>query len=179
MTMDITKSVAFTGHRSERIFQVRMLYLYLDIVSQVKRLYSLGYRYFLSGMAEGFDLLAAQAVADLKMEYTDIRLIAVVPFRRQSDRYRPENKSLYDRIMKTADETVILREDYCKGCFHHRNDYLIDNSEIVLAYWDKQPYGGTYWLGEEQHLAVISTLLTILFHNHKVISIWIKVIIYP
>lgn len=77
MTMDITKSVAFTGHRSERIFQVRMLYLYLDIVSQVKRLYSLGYRYFLSGMAEGFDLLAAQAVADLKMKYTDIRLIAV------------------------------------------------------------------------------------------------------
>lgn len=66
MTMDITKSVAFTGHRSERILQVRMLYLYLDIVSQVKRLYSLGYRYFLSGMAEGFDLLAAQAVADLK-----------------------------------------------------------------------------------------------------------------
>lgn len=49
MTMDITKSVAFTGHRSERILQVRMLYLYLDIVSQVKRLYSLGYRYFLSG----------------------------------------------------------------------------------------------------------------------------------
>ena len=79
MTMDITKSVAFTGHRSERILQVRMLYLYLDIVSQVKRLYSLGYRYFLSGMAEGFDLLAAQAVADLKTEYTDIRLIAVVP----------------------------------------------------------------------------------------------------
>ena len=39
MTMDITKSVAFTGHRSERILQVRMLYLYLDIVSQVKRLY--------------------------------------------------------------------------------------------------------------------------------------------
>lgn len=70
MTMDITKSVAFTGHRSERIFQVRMLYLYLDIVSQVKRLYSLGYRYFLSGMAEGFDLLAAQAVADGKYKVT-------------------------------------------------------------------------------------------------------------
>ena len=96
-------------------------------------------------MAEGFDLLAAQAVADLKAEYTDIRLIAVVPFRHQSNRYRPENKSLYDRIMKTADKAVILREDYRKGCFHHRNDYLIDNSEIVLAYWDKQPYGGTYY----------------------------------
>ncbi len=59
MTMDITKSVAFTGHRSERIHQVGMLHLYLDIVSQVRRLYGLGYRYFLSGMAEGFDLLAA------------------------------------------------------------------------------------------------------------------------
>lgn len=68
--MDITKSVAFTGHRSERILQVGMLHLYLDIVSQVRRLYSLGYRYFLSGMAEGFDLLAAQAVTALKAEYT-------------------------------------------------------------------------------------------------------------
>ena len=48
MTMDITKSVAFTGHRSERIHQVGMLHLYLDIVSQVRRLYGLGYRYFLS-----------------------------------------------------------------------------------------------------------------------------------
>ena len=41
MTMDITKSVAFTGHRSERIHQVGMLHLYLDIVSQVRRLYGL------------------------------------------------------------------------------------------------------------------------------------------
>lgn len=145
MMIDITKSVAFTGHRPERIRQSSMLYFYMDIVSQVRRLYSLGYRNFLSGMAEGFDLLAAQAVASLKTEYTDIRLIAVVPFRRQANRYRQENKSLYDRIMKTADETVILREDYCKDCFHRRNDYLIDNSEIVLAYWDKQPYGGTYY----------------------------------
>lgn len=145
MTMNITKSVAFTGHRSERIRQASMLYLYLDIVSQVRRLYRLGYRYFLSGMAEGFDLLAAQAVAGLKAEYTDIHLIAVVPFRHQPDRYRPGNKSLYNRIMKIADEAVVLREDYHKGCFHRRNDYLIDNSEIVLAYWDKQPYGGTYY----------------------------------
>ena len=38
MTMDITKSVAFTGHRSERILQVGMLHLYLDIVSQVRTL---------------------------------------------------------------------------------------------------------------------------------------------
>ena len=63
--MDITKSVAFTD-TVQSIPQVGMLHLYLDIVSQARRLYSLGYRYFLSGMAEGFDLLAAQAVTALK-----------------------------------------------------------------------------------------------------------------
>ena len=98
MTMDITKSVAFTGHRSERILQVGMLHLYLDIVSQVRRLYRLGYRYFLSGMAEGFDLLAAQAVTALKAEYTDIRLIAVVPF-------QPAVKQI------PAGEQVLIRPD--------------------------------------------------------------------
>ena len=32
-----------------------------------------------------------------------------------------------------------------KIVFGSPQDYLIDNSEIVLAYWDKQPYGGTYY----------------------------------
>ena len=39
-----------------------------------------GYRFFMSGMAEGFDLMAAEEVLSLKEELRDIALIAVFPY---------------------------------------------------------------------------------------------------
>ena len=152
LTTDITKNVAFTGHRTGRISQP-LLWLYVDMVSEIRRLYSLGYRNFLSGMAEGGDLIFAKAVTAVRQECTDMKLVAVVPFRNQSERYTTANKALYQQMLREADKTVILSESYYKGCFHRRNDYLTDYAEVMLAYWDKRPYGGTYYtIGKAQML---------------------------
>ena len=42
----------------------------------------------LCGMAMGFDLLAAEAALSLQCELKDLQVIAVVPFRGQSDVYK-------------------------------------------------------------------------------------------
>lgn len=151
-TTDISKNVSFTGHRSGRISQP-LSWLYADMVSEIKRLYSFGYRNFFSGMAEGGDLIFAKAVAAVKKEYTDMKLIAVIPFRNQSGYYTMKYKTLYQQILREADKTVVLSESYYKGCFHRRNDYLTDYAEVILAYWDKRPYGGAYYtIGKAQML---------------------------
>ena len=77
-TTDISKNVSFTGHRSGRISQP-MLTLFTGMVTEIKRLYALGYRNFLSGMAEGSDLIFAKAVLTVRNELTDIRLVAAIP----------------------------------------------------------------------------------------------------
>lgn len=143
-TTDISKNVSFTGHRSGRISQP-MLTLFAGMVTEIKSLYASGCRNFFSGMAEGGDLVFAKAVLMARNELTDIRLVAAIPFREQFARYSDMNKRLYISLLEEADKTVVLSESYHKGCFHRRNDFLVEHAATMLAYWDGQPYGGTYY----------------------------------
>ena len=67
-------SVSFTGHRNyDRSADDKLR----EIISS---LYERGYRRFLTGMAWGFDLAAAEVVISLKNSLPDIELIAVEPY---------------------------------------------------------------------------------------------------
>ena len=96
-------------------------------------------------MANGFDLVSAQVILMLKRWYSDIHLIAVVPFKSQSVRYDGTDKTLYDEILKQADEVKVLSENYYKGCFLRRNDYMIERSDKIILFWDGEQKGGTYY----------------------------------
>ena len=90
---DKSKSLAFTGHRTipiERQNEIRA-----RLVEAVSVACKSGITCFFSGMAMGFDLMAAETVLSLKGRYPDIRLIAVVPFGRQSCRWPPIEKERY------------------------------------------------------------------------------------
>lgn len=104
-----------------------------------------GIRSFLCGMAAGFDLLAAEAVLELRMEYPDIRLIALIPFRNQPDRFSPMDKNRYQSVLGQADKVVVLSDSYFDGCFLRRNDYMLEHSCHVIAYFNGEPKGGTYY----------------------------------
>ena len=68
-----------------------------------------GIRHFYCGMATGFDLLAAEAVLELKEQLPDITLSAVVPYRNQSERFYPSAKAKYAQLLNKADDVVVLR----------------------------------------------------------------------
>ena len=75
MIADSRTSVAFTGHRTYRGAAADALR------RTVGELYARGFRNFLSGMAVGFDLAAAEAVLELRERAPGVRLVAAVPFR--------------------------------------------------------------------------------------------------
>lgn len=102
-----------------------------------------------SGMAMGFDLMAAETVLSLKGRYPDIRLIAVVPFRKQSCRWPSMEKEHYQKIISQADQVIILSEHYFKGCLLRRNDFMLEHSCGVIAFYDGKPYGGTFYTCRE------------------------------
>ena len=83
------QTVAFTGHRKERILQgsgndSRILAQIREAVTGVvTELYGQGYKEYYTGMASGFDMTAAEAVLQVRERYEDIKLIAAVPFRKQ------------------------------------------------------------------------------------------------
>lgn len=145
------KTVAFTGYRPGKI---RLSSANPDIEKEIRsalqavlrELYGRGYRRFLSGMAEGFDLWAGEEVLRLREQegFSEIRLAAVIPFRGQEKNYPAGSWELYEKIISLADEKTVLAERYYPECFARRNDWLVDNASLVVCYFDGQSGGTQY-----------------------------------
>lgn len=143
------RSVSFTGYRTQKIERSSqdpcvMEKTKEELFKTVKALHAEGYTSFLSGMAEGFDLAAAQAVLQLRDECPDVELIAVIPFKGQEANYSEEDKAQYQFILDHADAIVSTSEEYYKEAFFKRNDYLLDHCGMVVCYYDGQRGGTMY-----------------------------------
>ena len=137
------KSAAFTGHRFVPYAQKAIVKHRLNV--GIRNAYRLGVRNFYCGMAVGFDMLAAECVLALKAELKDITLIAVVPFRGQEARFSASYKIRYHRLLEKADKVIVLSDKYFKGCLLRRNDFMLENSSRLIAYYNGDEKGGTYY----------------------------------
>ena len=129
-------SCAFTGHRElEEDFNEN------NLKKSVEELIQKGVKIFYNGGALGFDLTSAEIVLKLKKKY-DVKLVICVPFYGQERRYSLQDKERYQKILKNADEVIILSDEYYKGCLLRRNDYMIERADCLIAYL-KKDFGGT------------------------------------
>ena len=129
--------VAFTGHRDAVAADKERL------ASIIKQLYTDGYRTFMSGMAEGFDLLAAEVVLSLKEELSEIKLVAVIPFEGHISKVGSANRARYNAICTSADEVITLASEYHQKVYYDRNDYLVDNADALICYYSGKRRSGT------------------------------------
>ena len=146
MTTNLLKSapaVAFTGHRYVPYGKYPQIKGLLKLA--IYNSYLQGVRNFYCGMAIGFDMLAAETVLEMKERLHDITLSAIVPYRNQSERFTPLAKQKYAAILHKADNVTILCEEYHTRCFLERDDYMVERSSLLIAYFDGTPRGGTFY----------------------------------
>lgn len=134
------KAVSFTGYRTEKILRTckapsPLNYVLIETIKVVEQLYNEGYTTFLSGMAKGFDLIAAEAVLIVKEQHSDIRLIAIIPYEGQELGYKEADKYQYNRVYKSADEVVFTAKRYHEKAYFDRNDYLLANCSKIVCYY--------------------------------------------
>ena len=132
-------TVCFTGHRhfsSEDRADLARLDGLLDL------LYDRGYRDFLCGGALGFDQYAAEHVYQLRDRHPDVRLIFCLPCADQSVRWRSNDATHYERLLYLSDEIRVLAQQYYDGCMQSRNRYMVDRSNLCVAFMKKLG-GGT------------------------------------
>ena len=130
---------AFTGHRHlpPEITKPLIKKVILPLIQN-------GVTDFYNGMAIGFDLLAAEAVLSLKKKFPYLRLIACIPCYGQEKSFSAEDKKRYVRILKQADEQVLLSEFYYRGCMQVRDQYMVNAADVLVAYCEKTTGGAAF-----------------------------------
>lgn len=117
--------LGFTGHRQIDNYKK----LYQSIVANLNELKP---EHTISGMAVGSDQLFSVICIRLSIPF-----VAAVPFKEQ-EKFWPDNiKKQYFKILEKAKEVVIVSEGgFSKNKYQIRNEYIVNNSDLMLAYWN-------------------------------------------
>lgn len=93
----------------------------------------------ISGMAQGIDTLFAKIAM-----FMDIPLIAAIPFLGQEDKWSDDDKILYKKILSwfRTKKVVVSRGGYEPWKMQKRNEWIVDNCDLLIAVWDGST-GGT------------------------------------
>ena len=95
-----------------------------------------GYRHFISGGAQGMDIMAAETVLDLQKRYPDVTLEMAIPFEGQAGRWPESYRARWQRCVESADVVTVLSHEYTKSCLFARNRYLVTQANLLLACYD-------------------------------------------
>lgn len=155
------KRITFSGHRPDKLYGYDLKdekYLKLNRLLEElleEKIVNEGYDTFISGGALGFDTVAFLSVKNLKKKYPHIRNILAIPFANQPIKWSEKDIRLYNWMKNEADEIVYVDtlESYNRtsvdiGVFHRdklmiRNEYMVDNADLLIALWNKDNKSGT------------------------------------
>ena len=139
--------VSFTGHRPNKLggYQNNPIsdYVKEKLTEKIEKCILDGVDNFISGMAIGVDTWAAEIVLQLKEKYSHIKLEAAIPFKGQEGKWPDFSQDIYNNILKKCDKiTIVCEGTYAAWKMQKRNEYMVDNSDLVIAVWDGTT-GGT------------------------------------
>lgn len=145
---DKSITCGFTGHRPTKLpwganeNDERCIKLKAELNARLEGIYEAGYRHFICGMAIGCDFYFAAAVIALREKHPDVTLEAAVPCGDQPDRWNSKLRARYNELIDQCNEVNVLQINYTPDCMLKRNEYIVDNSSLLLACYDGRP-GGT------------------------------------
>jgi len=144
------KKIAFTGHRLSKLpyrgeSDPRCTQLKQKLFCEAQKHLQSDQTIYLSGMASGVDLWAAEAVILLKNAFPmhDIQLWAIVPYRKQASSWTKALQERYRELLEEADKVIMISEEYTLSCLHERNRRLVDEADHLIAVYDGMQTGGT------------------------------------
>ena len=131
----------FTGHRPEKLKCDESIVKTL-LNSAIQQAVTDGFTTFITGMARGVDIWAGQIVIKFKEENSDIKLVAASPYMGFESRWSSIWNEQYSFVIDNADAVRYICPCYNKGVFQIRNEWMVDRSSRVIAFYNGES-GGT------------------------------------
>ena len=144
------QSCVFTGHRPQGLpmggdeAAAEMAVLKQRLLISVEQAVRCGVETFYAGGAMGFDMLAAETVITLRDWFPRLILNLALPSRTQSERYPPEQRQRYQRLMMFADGVWYASQaDNSVVSMSMRNRYMVEHADCCIAFLSSAS-GGTF-----------------------------------
>ncbi|MGN0961688.1 MAG: SLOG family protein [Christensenellales bacterium] len=141
------ETICLTGHRPNKLpwfydeTKNNCIRFKEDLRKILEGAIKYGIKNFLSGMAEGFDMIATELLLELRKKYKEIKIIAVIPCLGQEKRWSVNQQKRYNKILKQCDDSVIISKEYTINCMNDRNRFMVEHSSIVIACYNGFPSG--------------------------------------
>lgn len=130
----------FTGHRPENLRRPEKE-VRADLEREIRQAVIDGLNVFISGMARGVDIAAAEIVLQLREEGYSVRLICASPYPGFEKDWSRTWQNRYWATIAEADLVRYICPKYTKGCFQIRNEWMVNHSARVIAVFNGQPSG--------------------------------------
>lgn len=133
--------VWFTGHRPEKLSEAESV-VRTKLEDAIRSSVEDGYFVFISGMARGVDIWAAEIVLKEREHNPAIKLICASPYKGFEGSWSSDWQKRYNDIMNAADLVRFICPGYSRACFQIRNEWMVDHSARVIAVYNGEK-GGT------------------------------------
>ena len=141
----------FTGHRPEKLHQSEKVII-KQLQSEIKEAVGKGYTTFITGMAKGVDIWAAEIVIKLRRKDPRIKLICALPYPDFGQHWKDGWSERFNDIMSQADFVKVVCNEFSYNSYQLRNKWMVDHSSYLIAVFNGESggtkntldYAGTY-----------------------------------
>ena len=149
----------FTGHRPDKMEQGEKEIKQL-LEKAIDDAIENGFITFITGMAMGTDIWAAEIVLERKKTNSELHLICALPHPGFEKPRSMAEKMRFNRIIKKADLVKEINDHYFRACYQVRNEWMVDRSNLVIAVFNGQKSGtkNTIDYAKKRSIAVINVI---------------------
>ena len=164
-------TVAFTGYRPEKMpfiesksdenymrFRKRQLQV-------IERLIERGCTDFISGVAMGFDIWAAEDVLSLQKKNKALTLECAIPFNGQADGWDKDYQKRRYKLLSHATSSVVLSDHFSDDCYFKRNRYMVDKADVVVCAFNGKRGGTQYTVQRRGCQRIVFYIARTIHHN--------------
>ena len=132
--------VCFTGHRPEKLTRDRQS-IQTELETVIHEAIADGLFVFITGMARGTDIWAAQIVLKLRQDGYPVKLICACPYDGFETRWDADWQRQYHEVRNAADLIKYLCASYHSACFQYRNEWMVNHAARVIAVFNGRQSG--------------------------------------
>ena len=122
----------FTGHRPEKLTMPEQQMAVL-LEAEIKRAIDRQFTTFISGMAKGVDIVAAEIVLRLREQDPRLKLISALPHPGFGLHWGGGWTERFQRVLAGADLTRCVSPGFSYASYQTRNEWMCRHSGLVIA----------------------------------------------